>query len=622
MNVEFPMNEYEYKSPSYEQKERKKSFVIHEEQCARESRYVYKDGIYYSKEKEKDEISLLFTGDLLCQEGMLYGYRKQGDDYDFKLGFDYVRPLFCAADFVAGNLETPVSDQAPYRGEILSHEGPFYCNAPVEYLEALKYAGFDMLTTANSHTIDAGAQGIYDTIANIKKFDFIQTGTFVEKTDKFVIVDICGFKIGFTAFSKTYNSMQVNLTVKGRMTLLNTFTEKRAQSVYKAMKEQGAEYTICFPHWGKEFSTEISKNQRKMAETLVNIGYDMIAGAHAHLVQSFEMIEGKPVVFSMGNLMTHLRLSEFQMDTQYPVICSLRLKREGGKILSKVEFIPCRILSYVDGVPYRVVPYDRNLTMPKNIWDRLKEVPKIIQGFLKTGEEVLDLEYPVDEEAVQKLKQMELKHKERIESIARRRNPVRSKKENEARVTEILAQHGFLDEDRKDIIIRKSGVYQKKENEIQMTIVTSESQVLKLEKAIDGIPVTSVANKEQGNDITRILYIGDSVREIKKGAFQKFSRLESVRLFKGLEVIEGQAFMECQRLTGVILPGTLTTIGEKAFMNCTSLMSVKIPPSVTKIGRKAFAGCKKLTIYCEKNSYAYRYAKLRRISVKVMPLSL
>ena len=63
MNVEFPMNEYEYKSPSYEQKERKKSFVIHEEQCTRESRYVYKDGIYYSKEKEKDEISLLFTGE-------------------------------------------------------------------------------------------------------------------------------------------------------------------------------------------------------------------------------------------------------------------------------------------------------------------------------------------------------------------------------------------------------------------------------------------------------------------------------------------------------------------------------------------------------------------------------
>lgn len=87
-------------------------------------------------------------------------------------------PILKSADLSIGNLETPISKTAPYRGEIITHEGPFFCNAPVEYLKAIKDAGFDMITTANNHTIDAGVCGLLETMNECRGAKLIQTGTF------------------------------------------------------------------------------------------------------------------------------------------------------------------------------------------------------------------------------------------------------------------------------------------------------------------------------------------------------------------------------------------------------------------------------------------------------------
>lgn len=617
----FNKEEYEYKAPSYERKARPHRVTMNDIPTAEESRF-YPDGeIYKSKAPEKDEISLLFAGDLLCQENMIEAYQTTEGGYDFTSCYDYVRPLFKAADFVAGNLETVISEEAPFRGEIITHEGPFFCNAPTEYLTALKYAGFDMLTTANNHTIDAGCDGVYDTIQNIRKFDFIQTGTFIEKAPKYVIVDICGIKVGFTAFSTTYNMQEKNLTLSGRKTLLNTFTEAGAKKICEELREKGAEYIVCFPHWGAEYTERITDRQKEIAEYLAEVGYDFIAGSHAHIVQKYDEVHQKPVVYSMGNLMSHMSFaSDPEKIKPYTLLCQLNLKRTADGIHQEFRFIPCRIFRKLHKVPYQVIPYDRNLVIPPEAERKLSGAPRKVARLLNVEMGQLNLGYPVSPVAVKELEELKQRQASRLASLKPRKKTPPGSSQKQVRHQQLINRECSKGGKVADYIEHHSGIYRKRSDYLELLYFTKPVEAGRIPEEIEGLPVRIINNSEPCSPKLRVLYMGTAVQEIKKSSFAQSSNLESVRFYNALVRIGAFAFAECPKLTGIILPKSLKVIEKKAFFNCSSLLSVKIPDNVTRIARNAFSGCPKLVIYCTKGSYADKYAKRRRIPVKYMPL--
>ncbi len=59
----------------------------------------------------------------------------------------------------------------------------------------------------------------------------------------------------------------------------------------------------------------------------------------------------------------------------------------------------------------------------------------------------------------------------------------------------------------------------------------------------------------------------------------------------------------------VILPNGIKKIDWFAFFGCGNLKSIAIPKSVEKIEYGSFDGCPSLTVYCEKGSFAEKYAK-------------
>ena len=66
----------------------------------------------------------------------------------------------------------------------------------------------------------------------------------------------------------------------------------------------------------------------------------------------------------------------------------------------------------------------------------------------------------------------------------------------------------------------------------------------------------------------------------------------------------------------VVLPATVTYIDWFAFYGCFGLRLVTLPASVTKIEYGAFDGCSaSLTVRCEKDSYAEKYAKSYGLAV-------
>ena len=88
-------------------------------------------------------VTLCLTGDLMCLGGQQNAAAKKGGGYDFSGSFALIKDYLQGGDFAIGNLETVISPGFPYTAQMkyVEEDCP-NCNAPPEYLEAVRDAGF------------------------------------------------------------------------------------------------------------------------------------------------------------------------------------------------------------------------------------------------------------------------------------------------------------------------------------------------------------------------------------------------------------------------------------------------------------------------------------------------
>lgn len=267
--------------------------------------------------------------------------------WDFSGSFTYVKDILQQGDLVIGNLETMLSQSSPLGMQLHRLEDKPYLNAPISYLDALKEAGYDLLTMANNHNCDTGVRGLRETIANVDHYKFMHTGLFADAdTPRYLLVDVNGIKIGIVAYATYFNQKDDNFTEAGQDTLLNRFTYDTACADIAAARDAGAEFVIAFMHWGKENTNETTYNQERYARSVAKAGADYIVGSHPHALQRWEIIETNddrevPVIYSMGNFISHMRYT-VNNDT---VILRLNLVRDetGKVVLDSHRLYPCKV---------------------------------------------------------------------------------------------------------------------------------------------------------------------------------------------------------------------------------------------------------------------------------------
>ena len=329
-------------------------------------RYVLGDDGYWFNPAavEADTALLSCTGDLMCEPRMTNAHR-YGDTYFFHPLFRYVRDIFHASDFCVGNLETAVTDTAAYAGDYHVIAGQYHCNAPISYLDAVRYAGFDALVTANNHTCDAGITGIRDTLRNLDERGFMRTGTFLPSdTERVLFVKINGIRVAFLSYASYYNHWDEKiLTDEGIHTFLNYYSEETARRDVAYARERGAEFIIGYIHWGKDYDREPGEKQLAILKTIKNTGMDYIIGSHTHCLQAFTHVtnddtgETVPLMFSMGNFVTNERKEL----CKHTGILQLLLRRDGERITATEYFIPCYVFDEFGTGRFCVVPADGQL---------------------------------------------------------------------------------------------------------------------------------------------------------------------------------------------------------------------------------------------------------------------
>jgi poly-gamma-glutamate synthesis protein (capsule biosynthesis protein) len=260
---------------------------------------------------EQSEATLLAVGDIMVHMPQLSAYYDDDSKrYNLTPWFTQVKPIFLGADWVIGNLETPIA------GKDLKYSGFPRFNAPQEIAEALADAGFDLVSTANNHSMDRGFPGVQRTLTNIRKAGLIPVGTAesAEQQQRSIIVERNGIRMGFLAYTYGTNGIPVP---PDKSFAVNLIDLPAIQADITRLREAAADIVTVSLHFGLEYQRLPSDNQTQLARDIIKAGADIILGAHSHVVQPFEEIEipasesydGAPhrgiVIYSLGNFISN-----------------------------------------------------------------------------------------------------------------------------------------------------------------------------------------------------------------------------------------------------------------------------------------------------------------------------
>ncbi|MBP1996578.1 CapA family protein [Paenibacillus eucommiae] len=323
------------------------------------------------------EIKIAAVGDLLINRNICMSVKSPGEHlYTFDSLFEEVAPYLQEADLTIGNLEIPLKGDKPFIKKRNPKTGCPLFNCPEQLAATLKRTGFNVLTTANNHCLDNGIGGLQRTLQVLNENGLAHTGTFAtrEQSRKKLIVDVKGIKIGILAYTRSTNGISVP---KHMPWSVNRINEDKIKKELSQIKQECDLAIVCL-HFGQEHRQIPNLGQRKLVNSLLQHGADIILGSHPHVLQPILRTKSqKLAIFSLGNFIS-IRLNNDPY-TNNGLILQLSIKKEGSSRakLVGVDWIPTWTLRKLQNnqVSYRVLPnlqqlhtkeFNKNLT-PKQL---------------------------------------------------------------------------------------------------------------------------------------------------------------------------------------------------------------------------------------------------------------
>jgi len=265
------------------------------------------------------EMTLLSTGDFMVHGPQLDSALQSDGTYDFSEYTKYIKDMVSEADYAVLNLETTIVGDGNYTTY------PSF-NSPESILDAISGAGFDMCLFANNHTYDKGHLGLINTQNFIAKHELDCIGTRLDTESKsYKIIEANGIKIGMLNY--TYETDDEGENVKflngtrldtRSNALVDSFNLNRMDKFYgevsarmAEMKNDGADMTVMYIHWGDEYDKYSNSTQQEIAQKLCDLGIDAIIGSHPHVVQESDLLtssDGKHktvCLYSTGNYISN-----------------------------------------------------------------------------------------------------------------------------------------------------------------------------------------------------------------------------------------------------------------------------------------------------------------------------
>ena len=241
-------------------------------------------------------VHLAAVGDIMLDRALGDALRSGDIDYLFApIGDTLITP-----DYTIGNLESAL-------GETGQPENKGYTfQAPPEAAEALRRAGFDILTLANNHAMDFGVEGLLEAINLIEANGMVAVGAGIDANEarRAAILSRNNFNIAILAYVDVpieFRGFDARVWEAGPDSAGVAWADPVdiQEDVSAALKD--SDVVVVLLHSGYEYVERPSPPQVNAAHAAIDAGASLVIGHHSHVLQPVEFYKDGVIVYGLAN---------------------------------------------------------------------------------------------------------------------------------------------------------------------------------------------------------------------------------------------------------------------------------------------------------------------------------
>lgn len=352
------------------------------------------------KEPVISTAKLTFTGDIMVHSYQYNeAYDAQTDTYNFMHNFQDMKKYFEKADCVIGNIETT------FGGTVSDY--PMF-STPDSFIDALKDAGFDILTTANNHCMDSGSDGLIRTLDKLDEYGISHMGTYrtEEESQNILVQNINGINVAFLSY--TYGTNGIPVKNSYMVNIIDDTTKDKIKSDIEKAREI-SDIVVVMPHMGTEYKETPDDYVVEYIDEMFNWGADIVVASHPHVLLPMEYKtvvdeDGTErqcfVMYSMGNFIS----SQTTVPRNASILLNIDIKKidDNKATVENVSFVPIWTqFRCTDGIDHFVVRsvYEM-LTLPvdeQNALLRQKDIARLNDIHYETTKKLLQYDIPIEQ---------------------------------------------------------------------------------------------------------------------------------------------------------------------------------------------------------------------------------
>lgn len=251
------------------------------------------------------ETSIVFTGDIGFDKYM------DGKWADRSLVSEECLDFLRSADHLVINVEGPLSEAK--KVTLANGQTGLQHTMNPEAVSFFKRIGADIWNINNNHIMDAGADGLLDTIKEAKKAGTktIGAGTNLEDAAKPVYLNEAGgvglVSVGYERACRIAGADTPGCVNFSRMDII----EKTIKTVKAKCR-----WCVVIAHDGEEFTALASPYTRDRYHEYLRMGADIVVAHHPHVPMNYEIVGEKAIFYSLGNFIFDTDYQRSQYNTE------------------------------------------------------------------------------------------------------------------------------------------------------------------------------------------------------------------------------------------------------------------------------------------------------------------
>lgn len=298
---------------------------------------VNKDEASSTDNSEQDsKVTLLAVGDNLIHNTLISAGEQSDGSLNYDGLYENIKPEIEKFDIAVIDQETVLG------GSSFEYTGYPMFNSPWEIGEAAIKAGFDIFNCATNHTMDMGWSGIEQELNffnNHKEAVALGINGSEESYNKITYYEKNG--ITFALLNYTYGTNGISLPDDKPWCVNLMDKEKIEKDITQA--RANADCVIVFPHWGTEYSFEVSDYQKEYKKLYSDLGVDLVIGCHPHVIEPVEWVTNETtgkkmlVYYSLGNFISH----QLDLKNLLGGMAQVTIEKKSGQIeITAASFVP------------------------------------------------------------------------------------------------------------------------------------------------------------------------------------------------------------------------------------------------------------------------------------------